>query len=81
MNQKINMRSLLTIVLFFFIGCSSLSVYSQDGLKISNLISSSGKEYGINKLIPGEHQYMDRDYQFNYVPEELNGSVHIKNMR
>lgn len=77
MNQKINMRSLLTIILFFFIGCS-LNVYSQDELKISNLISSSGKEYRINVLMPGEHQYMDRDYQFNYVPEELNGSLHIR---
>ncbi|MFH1903985.1 MAG: hypothetical protein ABIK53_00450 [bacterium] len=47
-------------------------------LKINNLASSSGKKYGINKLILGEYQYMDRQYQFNYIPKELNGCTHIK---
>jgi hypothetical protein len=45
---------------------------------ISKLSSASGKECGMNKLILGEYQYIDRQYQFNYIPKELNGCMHIK---
>ncbi len=45
---------------------------------INKLSSASGNEYGKNKLLLGEYQYMDRQYQFNYIPKELNGCVHIK---
>ncbi len=38
----------------------------------------SGREYSIGKLLPNELQYMDRDYIFNYIPEELKGFVHIR---
>ena len=37
----------------------------------------SGREYSIGKFLPNELQYMDRDYTFNYIPEELKGCVHI----
>jgi hypothetical protein len=50
----------------------------QNEVEIKNLKSASGKEYGVNTLIPGEYQYMDRSYQFNYIPEEIVGSIHIK---
>ena len=68
------------IIFFLTLGCiMQISViYAQEEIIISNLTASSGKEYGINKLIPGEHQYMDRDYLFNYVPEEVDGCLHIK---
>ena len=35
----------------------------------------SGREYSIGKFLPNELQYMDRDYTFNYIPEELKGCV------
>lgn len=38
---------------------------------------SSKKEYAISKFAPNELQYMDRDYRFNYIPEELIGCNHI----
>lgn len=38
----------------------------------------SGREYSVARLVPGELQYMDRGYQFNYIPETLNGCVHIR---
>ena len=37
----------------------------------------SGREYTIGKFLPNELQYMDRDYTFNYIPEELQGCAHI----
>lgn len=37
----------------------------------------SGKIYQIGRLQMGHHQYMDRLYQFDYVPEALQGSPHI----
>ncbi len=45
---------------------------------ISNLQSASGKVYEISKLVSGDHQYVDRLYQFDYVPEQLQGCLHIK---
>lgn len=38
---------------------------------------ASGREYNVGVFAPGEPQYMDRDYRFNYIPEELVGCVHI----
>ena len=49
-----------------------------DNLEIKKIITSSGKKYEINKLILGEYQYVDRYYQFNYIPGFLNGCTHIK---
>lgn len=37
----------------------------------------SGREYAVSVLAPGELQYMDREYRFNYVPQELIGCKHI----
>ena len=51
---------------------------NNDDVKITSLSSASGKDYGINRLTLGEYQYMDRYYQFNYIPKELNGCTHIK---
>ena len=45
---------------------------------ISNLDSKSGQIYEIGKLLPSHHQYVDRLYQFDYVPKELSGCLHIK---
>ncbi|QQO10395.1 hypothetical protein [Breznakiella homolactica] len=45
---------------------------------ISNLCTASGKIYEIGKLVPSHHQYVDRLYQFDYVPDELSGCLHIK---
>ena len=39
---------------------------------------ASGACYEIGRLVTGEHQYIDRDYQFDYVPSELNNQLHIK---
>ena len=39
--------------------------------------TASGKEYGISKLESGYHQYMDRAYQFDYIPDSIRGCVHI----
>jgi len=49
-----------------------------DDLKIININSTSGKQYALNKLVPGEYQYEDRHYQFNYIPDALKGCSHIK---
>ena len=37
----------------------------------------SGKEYSVGKFLSNEPQYMDRDYIFSYIPEELRGCAHI----
>ncbi|HCR89708.1 MAG TPA: hypothetical protein DIW50_04445 [Prolixibacteraceae bacterium] len=55
-----------------------LPASQKNRLEITNLKSASGKEYGLNTLVSGELQYMDRTYQFNYIPEELMGAAHIK---
>ncbi len=47
-------------------------------MKIQNIKTKSGKEYTINKLKSGYYQYEDRMYQFNYIPDELKGCIHIK---
>lgn len=47
-------------------------------MNISNIKATSEKCYGFGKLTRGDYQYEDRLYQFNYVPEELNGHIHIK---
>ena len=39
--------------------------------------TASSKEYAISKLERGYPQYMDRQYLFDYVPEELQGCMHI----
>lgn len=46
-----------------------------NGIKIVKV--GSGREYSVGKFLPNELQYMDRDYLFNYIPEELKGCVHI----
>lgn len=47
-------------------------------MKISNIKTKSGKKYGISKLKHGFYQYEDRFYQFNYIPDKLKDSLHIK---
>ncbi|WP_105614559.1 hypothetical protein [Vallitalea okinawensis] len=47
-------------------------------MNITKINASSGKHYGMGNLKRSDHQYQDRLYQFNYVPEELKGCVHIK---
>ena len=55
---------------------------------------ASGKEYRLDTLAPGQLQYMDRLYEFSYVPEQLRGctaasifctafclKIHLKNWR
>ena len=44
---------------------------------ISIINTASGRTYQIGKLHSGHHQYMDRLYQFAYVPEDLSGCPHI----
>lgn len=39
--------------------------------------TASGYPYQIGELRAGHHQYIDRLYQFAYVPEELSGAAHI----
>lgn len=46
-----------------------------DSIQISKVYS--GKEYSIGIFAPNELQYMDRDYVFQYIPEELIGCTHI----
>ena len=46
-----------------------------ENIRITNV--ASGREYMIGTFLPGEPQYMDRDYVFNYIPEELQGCTHI----
>lgn len=38
---------------------------------------NSGKVYAVGTFLPNELQYMDRDYVFNYIPEEVLGCAHI----
>ena len=38
----------------------------------------SGREYSVARFAPGELQYMDREYRFNYIPETLIGCCHIR---
>jgi len=38
---------------------------------------TSGREYAVSRFAPGELQYADREYRFNYIPEELIGCTHI----
>ena len=45
---------------------------------IGNIVTESGQCYGIGKLKRGDYQYEDRLYQFNFIPDELNGCIHIK---
>lgn len=51
---------------------------SKNDLEVKNITTASGREYGLNKLILGEYQYMDRYYQFNYIPNDLAGCLHLK---
>ena len=44
---------------------------------IRNIVTASSHEYGLGRLKQGEHQYMDRDYRFNYIPEKITDAVHI----
>ena len=39
--------------------------------------TASGRPYQLGELRPGHHQYVDRIYQFAYVPEELSGCPHV----
>jgi len=72
------MRTIILVIYLFVLMSFDLNEPPQSKLEIKNLKSTSGKEYCINSLIPGEYQYMDRSYQFNYIPEEINGLTHIK---
>jgi len=47
-------------------------------MTIKNINAVSGKTYGMGKLLTGDYQYEDRLYQFDYVPDELKGCLHIK---
>jgi len=46
-------------------------------LQITDLLAASGKAYRIGKFAPDAHQYIDRDYTFDHVPEFLEGACHI----
>ena len=39
--------------------------------------TASGKTYRIATLAPGEKQYMDRKYRFDYIPAALQGCPHV----
>ncbi|MBN2819756.1 MAG: hypothetical protein JXP36_12340 [Bacteroidales bacterium] len=71
-------RILIVILICGSVFTSARDVYALEDVSVSKLTSSRGKKYAINRIVSGGYQYMDRDYQFNYVPEELNGSLHIK---
>lgn len=49
-------------------------------LKITDLHAASGKTYEVNEggFVPGALQFVDRDYQFNYVPQPLKGLTTVK---
>lgn len=47
-------------------------------MEISNIKTASGKIYTLNVFRSGEYQYKDRYYQFDYIPDELRGYIHIK---
>ena len=40
--------------------------------------TASGREYGFSTLAQGQLQYMDRAYQFDYVPDALRGCAHVR---
>ena len=50
----------------------------REDFAIKNIHTATGKQYALNILRPGEYQYLDRSYQFNYVPDELIGCTHLK---
>ena len=50
------------------------NIKTEGNMNILNL----SKPYEIGLLKPGEYQYADRNYQFSYIPEPLNGLTHIK---
>ena len=45
---------------------------------ISDLDSVNKKNYETGELYTGQRQYVDRLYQFDYIPGELRGCLHIK---
>ena len=47
---------------------------------ICNLYAKSGKKYSTieNGFLTGQKQYIDRDYLFEYVPEQLSGCTYIQ---
>lgn len=45
---------------------------------IHNIQTTSGAPYEIGIMAQSQLQYVDRDYRFLFVPEELNGLTHIK---
>ncbi len=51
---------------------------TQQVLEISQLVSASGNAYEVSSLKQNQLQYVDRDYQFDYIPDELAGALHIK---
>ncbi|GEM_PF-1967128 len=69
---------LISLLFLFYLINPGVVISQQNEPEVTNLKPVSGKSYGLNKLIPGEYQYMDRSYLFNYIPEELIGTVHIK---
>jgi len=64
--------SLLFLILFSF------DLNAQD-LMITNLEVASGKSYLVkyNGFISGSQQYIDRDYLFDRIPEEMKGKTLI----
>ena len=44
---------------------------------IDGLTAASGKQYSLGKLETGHYQYNGRMYQFDYVPDALQGALHI----
>lgn len=40
--------------------------------------TASGRIYEIGEFVPGNKQYMDREYLFSYIPEELYGLPLVK---
>jgi hypothetical protein len=45
---------------------------------VRGLWTASGKTYGLGRLAPGELQYMDREYRFEYIPGDLRGCLHVR---
>lgn len=45
---------------------------------IKSIKTVSSRVYEVDVLSQGAYQYMDRNYQFNYVPAEMSGYTHIK---
>ena len=45
---------------------------------IYSINTASGRFYGVDILSQSAYQYMDRNYQFNYIPDALSGHIHIK---